>query len=300
MVGAILCNMLRQSIAESTGTWVDFKTSFDYLFEAAKDFAKETRACSDSQSITTVASISEYELKPNFTEVITTDDHNHPTICLTDSNGNESWIDWESYSDYLQNDNTASTPNSFCIIDQTIKNRITGTTTATGTYTGGESILTDSSADFSTVTIGDYVINTSQNAYGYVLGIGTTLTTAMFILATSGGVYASWASGDTYIIQPAPRYKIILDPAPSIGGDIINVAYIAKPYPVYSDYGMYTFATGYEEALISYATWKYRYRDSKPQLADPLYVTYERQMRKAKNTGRKAVGAKGFSVNFTK
>jgi hypothetical protein len=69
---------------------------------------------------------------------------------------------------------------------------------------------------------------------------------------------------------------------------------------VYSDFGQYPFATGYEDAIIKYAAWMYKYRDSKPQLADPLYMVYDRMLRKAKNVNRKAVGVVGYRVNWTK
>jgi hypothetical protein len=122
----------------------------------------------------------------------------------------------------------------------------------------------------------------------------------MFDSTVRGGAYAEWSIKDTYIIQPAPRYQIILDPAPSVTGQTITLNYYAKPLPVYSDYGTYPFATGYEESLIKYATWLYKYRDSKPNLGDPLYLSYERSMRKGKNVNRKAQGAVGFRVNLIK
>jgi hypothetical protein len=122
----------------------------------------------------------------------------------------------------------------------------------------------------------------------------------MFDLSARGGAYASWAANDAYVIQPAPRYKLFLDPAPLTAAQTITVSYIAKPNPVYSDYGVYPFATGYEEAIIKYAAWLYKYRDSKQNMGDPMYMAYERAMRKAKNVNRKAVGAVGFRVNFMK
>jgi hypothetical protein len=122
----------------------------------------------------------------------------------------------------------------------------------------------------------------------------------MFNLATRGGAYAGWTDTNAYIIQPAPRYKIILDPPPDTSGDTVTVSYYAKPAPVYSDYGTYPFPTDYEEALVMYAAWLYRYRDSKPNLGDPLYAMYERQMRKAKNVHRRATGVQGFRVSWVK
>ena len=102
------------------------------------------------------------------------------------------------------------------------------------------------------------------------------------------------------IIQQQPRYQIFLDPTPNESGQIITVSYLSKPAPVYSNYGTYPFATGYEEAIVKYAAWLYKYRDSKPAMGDPLYAAYERAMRKGKNVNRKAEGVVGFRVNWTK
>ena len=302
MIGAILQQQLYQLLSEFSpkSTWIDIKTTFDYLYEAAKDFSKETGSCHGSQTITTVANNAAYNLNPNFLEVLTKDDHNKPVISFYDGSSTD-WLSMESYDNFLQNGNPPGTPTEFCITDASMGSRVTGTATSAGAQTGGESLLVDASADFSLMYPGDIVINTKEEYYGYCIGTGTTsITTAMFDLTVRGGQYASWASGDTYIVQPAGRYQVIVDPPPAISGQILTVSYFAKPIPVYSDYGMYPFATGYEEALVKYAVWLYKYRDSKPAYADPLYVVYERYMRKGKHVNRKAVGAKGFRINFTK
>ena len=299
-VGAMFQAQLNQILSEFNSSWVDLKTSFDYVYESAKDFAKETSCCHGSQTITTVSGTAEYNLNPDFLEVLTKDDHNKPIIKFYDGTSTD-WLSMQSYSDFLQDDDTPSTPNGFAITDASIGDRITGTATSTGAVSGGESILTDATADFSSVYPGDVVINTTNDYYGYCIGKGTTsITTAMFDLTVRGGQYVGWSSSDTYIIQPVGRYQVVLDPTPDTSGQIITVPYQARPTPVYSDYGIYPFATGYEEALIKYAAWLYKYRDSKPQFGDPLYMAYERAMRKGKHVNRKAVGTKGFRINFTK
>jgi hypothetical protein len=305
MLGANYQQQINNLLSEFGSQWIELKASFDYVYEAAKDFAKETGSCHNSQTITTVASTAGYNLNPDFLEILTKDDNNFAVIQYYDGT-NTYWLNWESYSDFIQNNNSAGMPTSFAILDASIPSRMTGTATSSGTASGGgESVLTDTGGSFLTLFPGDSVINTlSGKGYlGVVLSTpstATAVTTAMFDLTSRGGAYASWASSDTYIIQPSPRYKIFLDPPPNTSSQTVTVSYIAKPSPVYSDYGTYPFATGYEEALIKYATWLYKYRDSKPQLADPLYVAYERQMRKGKNVNRKAIGSVGFRVNFMK
>ena len=298
MIGLDFQSRINQLLAESNSTWIDLKSSFDYVYEAAKDFSKETKSHHATQTITTVASQAEYNINPDFLELITTDESNFGVIKYSDGT-NTNWLNWESYSDYLQNDNPAGTPTSFCITDASVIDRITGTATSAGTQVGGESTLTDSAQDFTSLFAGDSIINVTQNYFGIVLS-ASTMKTAMFDLTVRGGAYADWSNNDSYVIQPEPRYKLILDPAPLVTGQTVTLSYYAKPLPVYSDYGTYPFATGYEEALIKYATFLYKYRDSKQNMGDPLYLFYEKTMRKGKHTNRKAQGAVGFRVNLIK
>ena len=302
MIGIDYQNRISQLLSEFSSTWIDLKTSFDLLYEAAKDFSKETHCCTGSQTITTVANQAAYDLNPDFMEILTKDDHDNTIVKYYDGS-NTSWLSWQSYSDTLQNDNDPGTPQSFSIVDSTPPARMTGTATSSGNDTGGESVLTDTSADFSSLYSGDMVLNTTtgKSYIGVVKTAGTTtVTTSMFDTSTRGGAFASWAANDTYAIQPSSRYQVVLDPPPDTAGQIVTINYYAQPLPVYSYLGTYPFATGYEEALIKYAVWLYKYRDSKPNMGDPLYVAYEREMRKAKSVNRKAVGAVGFRVNFMK
>ena len=301
MTGLQYQNLISQLLSEYNTTWIDLKSSFDYVWEAAKDFSKETRAHSVTQSITTVALTAGYNLLPSFLEILTKDDHEEYVVQYYDGT-NTNWISLESYSDYLQNGNTSGTPSNFCVTDATAPAAITGTADSTLSPVAGQTALVDASADFTLVTIGDEVLNATTGDWGIVQAKNSTtsIQTAMFDLSVRGGAYIGWSATDAYIITPAPRYQIILDPPPNTTGHIVTVNHYANPYPVYSDYGSYPFATDYEEALVKYAAWLYRYRDQKPNIGDPLYVFYEKQMRKAKNTQRRATGVKGFRVSFMK
>ncbi|MBE3086162.1 MAG: hypothetical protein IMZ64_08095, partial [Bacteroidetes bacterium] len=149
---------------------------------------------------------------------------------------------------------------------------------------------------------GDEVFDTINSYLGIVLSrtSATALVTAMFDISNRASEYASWGTSTTYLIQPQPRFKLVLD-APSLtAGHTITVEYLKRPSPVYSDYGTYSFAVGFEEALIKYAIWLYKYRDSKPEYGDALYKFYDMEVRKAKNIWRRATGAVGFRVSFKK
>jgi hypothetical protein len=300
MIGALYLQQLNELLSEFGGNWINIKISFDYLYEAAKDFSKETSSCHNTQIITTIANKSAYDLNPDFLEILSKDSHGKGIVALSAEHGTN-WLSWESYSNYLQNDdNQPGYPSFYAVSDSSIPIRSIGTAVRDQDEIGGESMLYYSIGEVPTVFPGDSVINTTQNCYGVVLQPGMPITTAMFDLSSRGGEYSSWIENDKFIIQQQPRYQIFLDPTPNESGQIITVSYLSKPAPVYSNYGTYPFATGYEEAIVKYAAWLYKYRDSKPAMGDPLYAAYERAMRKGKNVNRKAEGVVGFRVNWTK
>ena len=303
ILGIDICNRINLALSEqgSSSQWIDLKGSYDYCFEAAKDFAKETGCWVNTQTIITVANQAAYPLNPDFLEVLTKDDNNFGLVAynIGTTSSSLTWLNWESYNAFLQNANPVGTPTNYAICAAPMDARITGTVTTGSTAAGGETLLTDSNQTmFGNLFPGDSVINTTQGYYGIVIATGTYPTTALFNISGRSSAYANWTLSDAYMLQTQPQYQILLDPPPSSSGQAVTVTYTARPLPVYSDYGQYPFSTGYEEAIISFAAFKYRYRDSKPQLADPLYVVYDREMRKAKNVHGKAVGKQGFRVNF--
>ena len=175
-------------------------------------------------------------------------------------------------------------PGYFFIRDkQSLNTQITGTATSAGAATGGKSTLTDASGLFLTtdyVSPGDTVHNTTDASDGVVLAVtaATTIDTALF-----GGTGNDWSystgSADAYIIQPQGRSEIYLDPPPSTSNHLIRVPYISRPAPVYSDYGTYRFSQQAMEAIIRYAAWMYKYRDSEPDFGDRLFIMWDRAVR---------------------
>ena len=287
--------------------WFDLRTGYDFLYEAARDFAKEVKAVHSTCTLTTAVSLTWppiYPLPPDFMEIMTEDDYGDKKILLT-SGSASIWIPRVSFQEILADNHTTAValPSRFAVTDNPAGSRIVSTATDDGLNAGGESVLTDAAGAFlTTVSVGDDVINTDEGYTGKVLSItsNTVLDTAMFDISTAQSSYADWTSGNAYIIQPGARYALILDPPPSTAGQTLTVTYLRRPAPVYSDYGSYNFATGYEESLIKYAFWLFKYRDGKPNQGDPLYQVYDIQLRKAKTLHRGATVPKGFSVSFMK
>jgi hypothetical protein len=381
MIGIDYLSRMSQLLNDShpSGYWMDKKLSFDLLFEAAKDMQKELQSLHSSQTVTMVPGQTNYALHPSFMGVSIVDEYGDKLVKFYDGVANTSWLSWEDYSDIIYENNTTSVriPSGYGLIDRTLATQITSTVTSTTTASGGESNLVNTSAGttFADICPGDVVYNVTQSLIGVVLSrtSATILKTAMFDVSASNSSYGAWTSGDTYIIQPAPRFDLVINPPPTgvelltidstptpavwaagstltgatstetcvviskvtattylvesrsgtftdgevisdgtnsrdcgagyptfTGQQTVTVNFLQRPDPVYSDYGSYRFATGYEEALIKYACWLYKYRDLTPDMADKFYTFYDIQLRKAKNIHNKAVGKVGFKVNLIK
>lgn len=301
MIGKDYVNRLGQILndAHPSGYWLDLKTSFDLLYEAAKSFASDTRLLHSTQTITTVATQAKYALNPDFLRVLTVDSNGDEVIPY--NNGTDTtWLSFEQYPTVIYDDLDDSTPYRFSITDRPVVTKMTGTATSSGSQAGGESTLADTTAAFTTLFAGDSVYNTTQSYIGYVTSVtsGTAVKTAMFNLAAVQSAYAGWTSTDAYTIQPSARYDLVLDPPPDTAGHTIALEYICLPPPVYTDYASYNFASGYEEAILKYAAWLYKYRDLQPRFGDALYQAYELQMRKARSNYRAIRSTKRVRANF--
>ncbi len=289
MLGIDYLNRLAQLQSQSypSSSWLDKKTSFDLIYEAAKDFARKTKCLYSTQAITTAASQSSYALNPDFLEVYIEDGDGNKTIKYTNAAGTVFWLSQQGYREqYYDNNTTAvSIPSNFAIVTKAKISGITSTVTSTTTNTGGESVLTNTAASFTTATVwpGDAILNKSSGAIGVVLGVTDTthLNTAMFDVSSTSSSYTGWTSTNSYLIQPNPRYQIYIDPPPLTASETITVPYIQIPDPVYSDYGSYAFPTPYMEAILKYALWLYMYRDSQPKFGDGFYVQYDKMVREA-------------------
>jgi len=297
MNGKTLSRDVQEILNEaSTSGFIDDRTTYDYLYEAAVQFNLISQLNTDESTITTVDGTADYYLPYNFGSLYMKNQSGQYFLKLYDGTS-YTWVLWKSYEEIYYENTTAEVayPYSFTIIDHDQYANITGSTTANGTSSNGECTLTHSTAPFSNVTIGDYVSNTTDGSSGYVISVtsSSALVTALF-----DGTNNDWTSGDTYIITPKSRMKVILSPTPSTGGYIISVPYVAMPDPVYSDYRKYRIPEQYRGALVKYAAWLYKYRDREPNYGDGFYKMFDQQARRAKADYNKTTLAKGFKVNF--
>ncbi len=300
MDGKISLYQLRQLLEEdSTSGYLDTRTSYDFLNEAATEYSMITRALTGSQTITTVADQTDYTLNSDYLYMYLTDSKNQ-YIAKYNTGSYITDIIWRDPNALLYNAATqsVSVPSRFTIKDAESAPAITGTVTADGALSLGECTLTDSTQTFLTdVSVGDVVHNTTDNSDGVVLEVvsDTSLKVALF-----GGANNDFDLADEYVIVPQGKKKFVLDPPPSISGHTIAFYYIAKPEPVYSDIRKFRFDSTVMPSIIKYAAWMYKYRDKEPNLGDRWYQQWERALRKNKSITDKSFNRYSWGVNLTK
>lgn len=306
MDGYTLLYELREALNESsTGSWLNNHLGFTFLYEAACEINARHAFLTGSQTVTTVASTSEYHLDPAFMGLYMRDpDGNYFTKYYDTSN--YTFINHESYERiYYDNQTTdVSIPDRFSIKPQTTAvSNVTGTASAIGTVssTTGEATLTDTSSatKFANVEAGDLVHNTTTDYHGIVIAVtsDTALVTAIF---NSTGTAQSWASSDAYVIVPQGRFSLILDPPSLTAGHSVYVPYIKKPTPVYGYYRSYPFPVECKRDLISYAAARYKLRDRDEQSASTHLKMYERNLGITGGITKASMNRGGFKVNFKK
>lgn len=288
---------------ESDSSFLDEKTTYEYIYQAALAFNRETYALTSSQSITTLESTSEYNLSPSFQCLYMKNKDNQYIVKITDSDSVDYFATFKPYTEiYFENNSTdIDIPTAFSIMDTTQVDNITNTASIAGDKGAAslESTLTDttSATQFSTVSIGDTVHNVTDGSSGSVIAL--TSATAL-LTALVGGTDNEWDAGDTYYIIPQNRYKIVFNQPFETAGYTVTVPYVQKPTPIYSPYRSYRFNNDYKMALVHYAVWLYKYRDMKPNYGDQHYKYFVDETRRAKKDMNKALNRTGFKVNFIK
>lgn len=298
MDGDALLYRLRQALNEySDSSFLDTRTSYDYLWRAAIELVNRTACLHSTQAITSVASQRTYDLNGDFLRLYLKNSDNKRYVVWS-SGSNTHFPTEKDYEDIISANNTTSIliPTGLAILDKsTLPTRLTGTATSIGTTSNGECTLTDSAGSFSSVEAGDIVNNTTDSSSGVVLSrtSSTVLVTALF-----GGTNNQWAVGNAYVIQPQGRLSIIFDPPPSTAGHTITVHYVQRPTPVYSSYGAYRFQPQYADALVYYASFLYRHRGREFNYADAHYKLWEMAVSRGASGLNESFNRRGFKMNL--
>lgn len=297
MDGQDLTRRLEQLLNEESGSdWLDPRTSYDFLYEAAIEFVDRTHCLKTTQEITTVADTSSYNLNPDFLKLHLKNSSGDLIVKYNDGT-DDYFLTWQDYEEIIYQNQTTSVsiPNRFTIIDASLPTQITGTTTSAGAATGNLCTLTDTAADFTNVGSGSVVHNTTDGSSGVVISktSSTALKTALF-----GGTADDWSSSDAYIIQPQGRYKLVFDQPTSTAGHTVTIYYVQRPEPVYHNYGVYRFPNQYASALVKYAFWLYKYRDKEANFGNAMYQFWDMAVRKYGHSINQATRPRNVTVRF--
>lgn len=285
----------------STSSFCTDRVTYEYLYEAVKEFCKRTGAFTSTQTITTVANQSAYSVNPDYLRLYFLNESNKLIIKYTQASGAITWISWRDYDRLIQNQQTTAVaiPYSFTITDDSDTPALdTGTATATGTLSYGESTLTDSTATFlTTAYAGDTVHNITDGSTGYITSVtsNTAVQTALF-----GGTNNYWASTNTYAMSPQPRKQLILDPPPSTSGDTITLNYVCSLPPVYSLYRSYRIDSDFTSAITAFAAFNLKYRDRQPDFGNAFWKIWDTGVRQATDQYNRGFSKQSFHVNMIK
>jgi hypothetical protein len=287
----------------SYSDWLNDQSSYTYLYGGAVEINSRNALITSVQSITTSASIAEYNLNPDFTSLYLKDKDGKYFVKVYDGT-NYFFVNHKAYEEVYYNNLTSSQtmPDSFTIKPATTQDsNITGTASSAGTASNGEATLTDtsSSTKFSTISVGDTVHNTTDSSHGIVIEktSNTALICAMF---SSTGSSASFESSDAYVIVPQPRYSMVFEPAFSTSGYVVAVPYIQKPTPVFSPYRSYKFPMECKRELVDYAATLYKYRDRDPNFGNAFFQFYDRGTKLNGGMNKKAINSNTFKMNLMK
>ena len=299
MDGKAILRKLRELLNEdSTSDYMDDRTSYEYVYQAAIEFVDRTDSLTTTQTITTVADQQAYTLNADYLKMYLKNKDNNFYLKYNDGTADQMLV-FKDKEDIIFQNSTASTtiPAGWYIEDDpNLDSASTGANATTSTGLGGKSFVAHASA-FADVSAGDNIHNITDASDGYILteDASTKLGTALF-----GGTNDYWTAADDFIVQPQGRSRIVMTPPPSTSAHTITFYYVQRPAPVFNDYGMYRFPTQHMTAIIFYAAWLYKYRDRAPGFGDRYFQFWENTVAKASRSHNQSYNKRGWKMNLRK
>jgi len=301
--GREMSRRLKHDLLESDNSaFINDYLSYRYINEAANNYVMRTNSVRKTQTITTVKDQVGYTLAADFLSIYTQESGDR---FVKYNNGSTNFFpEFQDYEEIIHRSSVSSTaiPSQFSVIDNpTLTSSISGTTTSAGAASNGESTLTDTTADFSDVSVNDVVHNetdvdsSSNGSYGIVIEVtsSTALLVAMF-----GGSDADWTSGDSYVIVPQGRLQLILDPPPTTAGHTITVYYNARPTPVFSPFRTFRIQSQFIPEILRDAKALYEFRGGDYQKGGADKQMAQVGTLNANLNYSKAFQRKGYGVNI--
>lgn len=307
MDGKTLLRQARELLQESgTSSFLDDKTTYDWIYRAACEYAFRTRLLTTSTTVVTVQGIRTYALPIDYLRLYAKHNREDRYFIKINDGVSDSFVYDRDYGSVLHENNSSQSAiaSSFSLVDATPATPLSGAVTSDGAVNSpftGECYLNDAAGAFlTTVAVGDYVHNSKTDCSGVVIAVTSNAQLTCAIFDNAAGTAAGFASGDTYVINQQGRFAIYLDPPPLTTGYAISVPYIRRPAPVYSPYRAYQFPGDPSMALISYAAWAYKYRDREPNFGDALFQHFDRAIRAGTLATNRALTRRNFRVNLIK
>jgi len=280
-----------------TSGFLDSRGTYSFLWRASMEMARRLQYPRAESTVTTVADQQDqYLLNADFLSLYMRDAKDQFFVRYYNGTSYTN-ISMKDEQEIFEDHNTTSqaTPGGFAVTDYRVAiSNVTGTATGNGEASAGSCTLADTAASFSsTVNAGDTIHNPTDGSTGYVLSVtsGTALVTALF-----GGTNNDWSTNDAYVIVPQRRYQLLLDAPAKTAGHTITVPYIQRPAPVFSHYGSYPFPIDLTNALVHYAAFLYKYRDSAPDFGDKWFGLYDREVRRSATQLRSSLGRRRLQV----
>lgn len=288
MDGKDLLRRVRQLLNEpSTSPFLDERTTYDFLYAAARQWIIETESLTAEQDITTIANTAGYTIDGDFLSLYLKHDDE---FFIKYYDGTDYYFPkFKPYSEVIYENNTTgiTIPGYFTITDdQTLDTLISDTADIAADDVGGKTVLTMNTEVFGDVTPGDIIHNTTDVSDGIIT---KATSTKIIEICLFGGTDNEIDVSDAFLIQPRKRLKLILDPKPSTAGHTVTLYYLQSPRPVYSDYDVYPIPFEYADAIAKYAAWLYTYRDDEPNFGDAYYVHWRRQVTTYRRLTNKAL-----------
>lgn len=289
----------------SLGSFMNDRTTFDYIYDAVMDFNKRTHYLTNTQTINVAGNSSQniWSLNPDFVCMAFKDRYNQEYIKYTVS-GSDNFVTAQDYSEIVLNDDSSTSPviSSWSIIDAPQLPTITGTTSSAGAINSplqGECLLNDTTAPFANVYPGDFVHDTTEGCDGVIIGVNST-SQLICVMFNSSGSTQGFGNSDSYVIVPQSRYQLLFTPIPSVAATA-TIPYVPKPLPVYSIYRAYKLPNDALLPISQFAVFLYKYKDRDANFGDALYKYYDLYTRRIAAEIRRGFDQRGsFSVNMVK
>lgn len=263
----------------------DRKYFLDCVNAAAIEFVLETKCHKKTFETRLAAGATKVSLPWDFLELHAKDRNNRLVCMLKAPDGAVTWLRVSTDEIvFTDGPGTGSPSRGHVTQTSTVMPEILLTAAATEKAAGGVALLSLTDPGYaicSHVSIGDDAKNLMDNSSGVVVGTSPVVASIAFFNGEDNDIDA----GDEIVISPKPRHLFGFDAAIPEAGWTLVVPYVAKPNPVYSDFGQFPFNEVEGRAIAYYGAYKFLVDYDKDMTADShLYAEFQRAVSARKHS----------------